>query len=78
MGGEGKIIEIDECFLTKQKYGVWIIPVKAQTIVFGMIERDDDSVRVDDPALYHYLMSKEWHKKKLEVKKAKKSIRQPQ
>ena len=78
LGGDGKVVEIDEVFLTKQKYGRGRIPAKAQTIVFGMVERDGNQVEIRDPALYAYLLKKEAHKTKLEGKRHGKELRQRQ
>ena len=78
LGGDGKTVEIDEVFLTKQKYGRGRIPAKAQTIVFGMVERDGDQVQIRDPALYTYLVKKEAHKTSLEGKRSGKQLSQQQ
>ena len=40
LGGPGKVIEIDEAFLAKRKYGVGRIPKKGNMLVFGITERD--------------------------------------
>ena len=78
LGGEGKVVEIDECIVTKQKYGRGRIPAKAQMIVFGMVERDGGPVQVLDPELYAYLLRKNDYRKTMEAAKAGKGLRQAQ
>lgn len=78
LGGDEKIVEIDECFLTKRKYGRGRIPAKAQTIVFGMVERDGGPVQVQDPELYAYLLRKKDFREQVEARKAGKELRQQQ
>ena len=78
LGREGKIVEIDKAFLTKKKYGRGRIPAGAETIVFGMTERDGGLVRVEDPYLLCYLMRKEAFRTEVEAKKNKSGLRPPQ
>ena len=48
LGGEGKVVEIDEAFIKKKKTGQGPYPCRAEKIVFGMTEHDGGSVLFED------------------------------
>ena len=57
LGGPGKVVEIDEAILVKNKYHVGRLQAKQWVIVFGITERDGGKKTVDKE-LYDYLVAK--------------------
>ena len=57
LGGPGKVVEIDDAFLVKNKYHVGRVQAKQNVIVFGMTERESPKKTVSEE-LYRYLKEK--------------------
>ena len=77
LGGPGKVVEIDEAFLTTNKYHVGRIQAKQGIMVLGITERDGGPTRVDNVALYNYLLKKEEWRKNQEAARHRGGLRQP-
>ena len=78
LGGEGKIIEIDEMIATKRKFNRGRVPPKQHVLIFGMTQRDGGPVRVEDGELYNYLWQKDRFREGLEIDAEAPGLRPPQ
>ena len=77
LGGDGKVVEIDEVFITKRKCNRGKMPAKGQIIMFGLTERDGGPVKVEDQELHDYLVRKEAYRSEQEALKERGGLRQP-
>ena len=77
LGGPGKVVEIDEAFLVKNKFHVGRLQAKQGVIVFGITERDGGKKTVNEE-LYQYLRAKQAWRESKERPSNHGSLRQPQ
>ena len=75
-GGEGKIVEVDEAFICRAKYGRGRREKKKGKWVVGITEVDDNTQTIDDQQLLQALMKREDERRRMaEIRAAKRKRR---